>query len=140
MHEKEQKGRTYTVYDSVSEVEDVVGYKPPVFCNKCGQPLQFASFFDSLNRFTLKAWCQPCGDNWAISLSKEKYEQKMLKHWTDRVKERDGNRCRMADENCEGQLHAHHMIPKAMAPSKIYDVDNGICLCAYHHKKIHSFM
>ena len=140
MHSLEQNNRQYTVYDSPEEIKDIVKFDPPIFCNKCGQKLEYASFYDSMNRFTLKAFCRPCSDNWALPLSKESYEKKMLEHWTQRVKDRDDNRCRMADENCQGDLHAHHIIPKKAAPSKKYDVDNGICLCAYHHKKIHSFM
>lgn len=140
MHEVIKYDKKYIVYDHISEVTEITGYEPPIFCNKCGRELVHFSFYDSLNRFTIKASCKYCYDKWALSVNKEKYEAKMLERWTERVKERDGNRCRMADENCSGDLHAHHMIPKKADPSKMYDVDNGICLCAYHHKKIHSFM
>lgn len=140
MHEVKQNDKDAIVYDSIDEVKEITGYTPPIYCNKCGRNLIYFSFFDSLNRFTIKAWCKPCQDKWAISITEQKYEDKMLEHWSERVKKRDGNMCRMADQNCNGPLHAHHMIPKMMAPFKKFDVDNGICLCAYHHKQIHSFM
>lgn len=122
------------------EVCGIVGYSPPKYCNKCGIPLQFWEFYDSLNRYTLKAFCEKCHDKWAISINRKSYEEKMLQRWAERVKERDGNVCRMCDENCFGSLHAHHIIPKGLNSARAYDVDNGITLCEFHHKQIHSFM
>jgi hypothetical protein len=140
MHEVIKNEKAYMVYDSIDEVVKITGYQPPLFCNKCGKPLKYFSLYDALDRFTIKASCKDCYEKWAIPMTEEKYEEKMLERWAERVKKRDGYTCRMPDANCKGELHSHHMIPKKMAPSKKYDVDNGICLCAYHHKLIHSFM
>ena len=144
MHEGKlnENGRECTIYENsdYDEVCSVLGHSPPRYCFKDATPLQYYSFFDSLDRFTFKAFCPHCRDKWAISLSPEKYETKMLNRWAERVKDRDGHRCRMASPECEGQLHAHHMIPRSAEPSKQFDVENGITLCEFHHKKIHNFM
>ena len=138
-------GNDCTIYDSLEEALKEVGEPPvqsfyPKYCNKCGNVLIYYSFCDTLNRFTLKVVCEKCHDKWAISLSPEAYERNMLKRWTERVKERDGNKCRMQDDKCKGPLHAHHIIPKHLDPSKKYEVENGITLCEAHHKMIHRYM
>lgn len=132
-------GRECDIYDSYSEVEQIA-YLPPKHCDKCGTKLVYCSFMDSLNRFTLKAYCRKCGTGHAVSVKKEKYKDRMLKHWADRVKERAEYQCEMAGPDCDGALHAHHIIPKHLDPNRKYDVENGICLCEAHHKKIHRYM
>lgn len=139
MHKGRYHNREADIYDSYAEVCEIA-HDPPRYCEKHAEELMYFSFFDSMNRFTLKAGCKICGNSRAISLKKEKYEQRMLDHWTKLVKERSGDRCEMADEKCNGELHAHHIIPKHLDPGKKYDVENGICLCAAHHKMIHHYM
>lgn len=134
-----KNGRECDIYDEYSEVQRLA-YSPPRFCEKDGAELRYCSFLDRLNRFTLKAYCPKCKKFWAVSLRKEAYEEKMLEHWTAMVKERAGNKCEMADSRCEGELHAHHIIPKHLDPDKKYDVENGMCLCAAHHRMIHHYM
>lgn len=136
-----ETGEELTIYDSWDEVADI-SLRAPRYCQRCGAELRYGSFYDSLNRFTLKGYCptKRCGYSIAPPLSEEAYEKHMLDRWTKRVKERAFNRCEMASPECSGELHAHHIIPKALDPSKKYDVENGLCLCAAHHKKIHRFM
>lgn len=134
-----KNGKECDVYESYEEVSNIA-FQPPRYCEKDAAELKYCSFFDSIGRFTLKAFCPKCGKFWAVSVKQEKYEQRMLSHWTDLVKERAGNRCEMADAQCNGDLHAHHIIPKHLCPDRQYDVENGICLCAAHHKMIHRYM
>lgn len=139
MKTKTENGREHNLYETQEEVLDLA-YNPPWFCDKDGTELVYHSFYDSIGRFTLKAFCKTCKKNQAISIKKEKYEEQMLKHWSHLVKERALHRCEMADEHCAGPLHAHHIIPKHLDPGKKYVVENGICLCEAHHKMIHSYM
>ena len=134
-----EDGRECVIYETFEEVCKLA-VRPPRFCEICGEELTYCSFYDALNRFTLKAYCHKCKNNRAISVNKDKYEQKMLLHWSNLVKERAGYKCEMASAICEGNLHAHHIIPKHLDPSKKYDVTNGICICEKHHKLIHSYM
>lgn len=131
--------REYTIYDSQEEASEVA-YSPPKYCEKCGNILIYCSFYDSSDRFTVKAYCQQCRRNWAVPLRQEKYEEGKLKRWEKAVKERAGYQCEMIDDKCSGDLHAHHIIPKHLDPSKKYDITNGMCLCAAHHKMIHHYM
>lgn len=132
-------GRECEVYEAFAEVE-AVAFSPPRFCEKCGIELVYYSFFDSLNRFTLKAYCKTCRTGHAVSVKEDKYEAHRLKRWTEMVKERAEFKCEMAGPDCAGELHAHHIIPKHLDPNRKYDVENGICLCEAHHKKIHHYM
>lgn len=132
-------GRECEIYDTYEEVEEIA-FSPPRYCDKDGTELNYCSFFDNLNRFTLKALCPKCKKFWAVCVKEEKYEEKMLANWSKLVKERAGNKCEMASDKCEGKLHSHHIIPKHLDPTKKYDVENGMCLCAAHHKMIHSYM
>lgn len=140
MHKGRNRNREVVdIYDTYAEVCEIA-YNPPRYCEKCAKELTYFSFFDSMDRFTLKAGCNNCKSSRAVSMKKEKYEQRMLDHWTKLVKERAGDRCEMADEKCSGELHAHHIIPKHLDPGKKYDIENGMCLCAAHHKMIHHYM
>lgn len=117
-----------------------VAYRPPYYCDNDGTPLVYVQFYDSLNRPTIKAYCRKCKRNWALAQTEENYEKHRLKHWEQLVKERANNTCEMADDKCQGPMHAHHIIPKHLDPSKKYDIENGLCLCEAHHKMIHHYM
>ena len=53
------------------------------------------------------------------------------RQWRRKVKERDGNACRV----CEAQLnlHIHHIKPLEKYPDFATDIDNGITFCGNHH-------
>ena len=68
-----------------------------------------------------------------------KLDRKWPKHvaWAKRVKERDGccQKCQSTED-----LHAHHLIPRALMP-QYYDVDaNGITLCKSCHIELHKIL
>lgn len=60
-----------------------------------------------------------------------------LSRWSDFVKKRDG-RCIFCYSN--ENLHAHHIIPVSENKIYMYDINNGMTLCAECHKKIHRKM
>ena len=134
-----RNGKECEYYD-FNEICEMIKYKPPKYCNKDAAELQYCGFYDSLDRFTLKAGCPKCYETWALPLNEKAYEDNMLKHWTKKVKDRAGDRCEVADEHCAGPLHAHHIVPKHLDPSRKFDLTNGICVCEAHHKMIHSYM
>lgn len=59
-----------------------------------------------------------------------------LQEWSRLVIDRDG-KCK----GCESKnnLEAHHILPKALYPKKIYDVNNGLTLCRKCHKKTDTY-
>lgn len=132
-------GREVDIYDSFEEVCEIA-YDPPRYCERDSTELVYYSFYDQLNRFTLKAGCKTCGKNWAVGIKKENYEHRMLQHWARLVKERANFKREMSTGQCAGLLHAHHIIPKHLEPNRKYDVENGMCLCEKHHKMIHLYM
>jgi len=57
------------------------------------------------------------------------------KEWKLTVKKRDGWKCRIDNEDCRGQLDAHHILPWKDYPELRYKINNGITLCQAHHPK-----
>jgi len=41
----------------------------------------------------------------------------------------------MFNENCKGQLQAHHILRWADYPKLRYEINNGITLCIAHHPR-----
>ena len=58
--------------------------------------------------------------------------------WSKNVKNRDNWRCRIADQDCNGPLEAHHILPWRAYPNSRYSLDNGITLCRFHHPRKHT--
>jgi|SRR3990167_3365042 len=61
-------------------------------------------------------------------------KHKKLKEWSKLVRQRDNNKCVICQTT--KYIHTHHLFPKE---AKMYhylrfDIDNGITLCARHHK------
>jgi len=56
---------------------------------------------------------------------------KKLKEWSIAVRARDGNSCSYC--HATKYVHAHHIFPKEIKEFR-FDIDNGIALCAKHHK------
>lgn len=64
-------------------------------------------------------------------------ERKCLREWAKKVKERDGNVCKICGSTkC---LHAHHIIPRRKNKELWYDLNNGITLCNSCHAKVEGF-
>ena len=55
--------------------------------------------------------------------------------WARKVKVRDNWKCRIADENCNGIMEAHHILAYRSYPELRYKVNNGITLCHAHHPR-----
>lgn len=60
-------------------------------------------------------------------------DKKLIALWREAVIERAGRRCEYPECAVKTtQLHAHHFYTRRIVPLR-YDIENGICLCAYHH-------
>lgn len=53
--------------------------------------------------------------------------------WRKLVWARDGFTCQLKDNDCNGKIISHHILPWRDYPEKRYDINNGITLCRYHH-------
>lgn len=59
----------------------------------------------------------------------------MYKAWRKNVCNRDNWKCRMSNDDCNGRLEVHHILSFTLYPELRYEINNGICLCHYHHPK-----
>src|SRR3990167_10692478 len=57
--------------------------------------------------------------------------KKLFIEWTERVKLRDSHMCVICKST--EYIHTHHLIVREFKPLR-FDIDNGVCLCAKHHK------
>ena len=55
------------------------------------------------------------------------------KKWREAVFKRDNFKCKINNENCVHEIHAHHILRFADYPELRFDVNNGITLCEEHH-------
>lgn len=65
--------------------------------------------------------------------SEKKHLDGRYRGWMKAVKDRDEWVCRIADNNCNGRLEAHHILRWSKFPELRYEVNNGITLCHFHH-------
>lgn len=56
--------------------------------------------------------------------------------WREDILERDKNCCQICKDT--KNLEVHHLWAVATYPDKIYEIDNGITLCEFHHTHFHS--
>lgn len=59
----------------------------------------------------------------------------LSKDWCKRVKSRDEYKCRISNNDCDGQLEAHHILSWRDHPELRYELNNGVTLCHFHHPK-----
>lgn len=74
-------------------------------------------------------------DRSQLKKSSKKHLSVQYKYWMLAVKKRDNWLCRIADNNCNGGLEAHHILRWSKHPELRYEVNNGITLCHFHHPR-----
>ena len=77
---------------------------------------------------------------WKVDRTKIKVGERFLndplqKGWRKAVKDRDGWKCKISNNNCKGRLEAHHILTWKDYPELRYEVNNGITLCQAHHPR-----
>ena len=88
-----------------------------------------------------KSYAKPKGSSsphWRGGINREIHSLNNPKYreWRTNVFIRDGFRCRMANEDCEGKpIQAHHILRWAEYVELRYEVNNGITLCLAHHPR-----
>ncbi len=63
-----------------------------------------------------------------------RFDEARLRRWSEKVRARDGA---CVDCGATENLHAHHVVPKAEAPERAYELENGVALCESCHRKRH---
>ena len=64
------------------------------------------------------------------------YLDPIYKAFRTEVLKRDHFSCQFPDCGRKSQLEVHHIKTWKECPSLRTDVDNGITLCSYHHRKV----
>lgn len=64
------------------------------------------------------------------------YNDPQYKQWRKKVFIRDNYKCQWPHCNLKSKLNAHHIKRWSEFPGLRFITDNGITLCAYHHKMI----
>lgn len=64
-----------------------------------------------------------------MAFTKKIYKHPQYVAWRKKVYERDGFTCRLCGKD-NVYIEAHHIMPKSKFPLKIFEVGNGITLCA----------
>lgn len=76
---------------------------------------------------------------WILDRSelKESGDRRSVKYrdWRKQVWLRDKFTCRIADNNCDGRIEAHHILGYAEHVELRYNINNGITLCHAHHPR-----
>lgn len=67
--------------------------------------------------------------------SEHKHLCSKYKEWMLSVKKRDNWKCKIANEDCHGNLEAHHILGWIDYPELRYELNNGITLCHAHHPR-----
>jgi len=57
------------------------------------------------------------------------------KEWRINVYKRDNYMCKLKNNECDGRIEAHHILPWRDFENLRYEVNNGITLCAFHHPR-----
>lgn len=80
--------------------------------------------------------------HWKWNPNRDKVEQNRTRHsmynpdykeWRMSVFKRDDFTCRLHNEECNGQIQAHHIFRWIDYPELRYIINNGITLCQFHH-------
>lgn len=58
------------------------------------------------------------------------------KDWRRQICNRDNWKCKMNNKDCNGRLEVHHILGFTDYPELKYDINNGICLCHFHHPRV----
>lgn len=74
-------------------------------------------------------------DRSLLKTGREKAYDTKYKYWMLEVKNRDGWKCKIENDDCLGDLEAHHILGWRSHPELRYEINNGITLCHFHHPR-----
>lgn len=99
--------------------------------------------FTDEQRNNLRNNCQKGENHYAWIKDRSKVQKRdhnstkefVYTEWRDSIFKRDKYKCRLCNEECSGQLEAHHIFRWKDYPELRYLVTNGITLCHFHHPR-----
>jgi|SRR3990167_2599078 len=70
-----------------------------------------------------------------ISRHKDVLSRPQYNEWRKNIFSRDNWKCKISNNDCKGQLEAHHILSWRDYKELRYEVNNGITLCQFHHPR-----
>lgn len=67
------------------------------------------------------------------------YNDPQYKLWRQKIYSRDKYTCQWPGCNSKKKIQAHHILKWSEYPGLRYHINNGICLCRYHHDSIKNY-
>jgi len=74
-------------------------------------------------------------DRSLIDMNKRRNRTLECIQWRESVFGRDGYKCKINNQKCNGQLEAHHILPWRDFSELRFNINNGITLCHAHHPR-----
>jgi len=107
-------------------------------CCDCGKTL---SSMKSIRCVKCKSIFISGKNNWKWIIDRTQIKRQLErnnpndKQWKYNVYKRDGFKCKIANEDCNGKIEAHHILSWKDYPELRYNINNGITLCHAHHPR-----
>jgi len=64
------------------------------------------------------------------------YTDPDYKKWREKIRKRDKHKCQFPNCSSKSKLQVHHILRWQDYPGLRYDPNNGITLCALHHRMV----
>ena len=74
-------------------------------------------------------------DRSLIKISDRHSADALYYEWRNKVYLRDNWKCKIGNQDCDGRIEAHHILPWRDYPELRYNENNGITLCHSHHPR-----
>lgn len=74
-------------------------------------------------------------DRSSVDLNKRRWNTKECIRWREEVFTRDNYCCRISNQDCDGEVQAHHILRWSEYPELRFNINNGITLCHRHHPR-----
>ncbi len=104
-------------------------------CSHCGKLFEIVPSRLGMRKYCSKA-CYLEATKAVLTNIKQLRESSTYKEWRLFVYNRDGFKCQSCG-TIGKNLNAHHIVPVAVDPTRIFDENNGITLCVECHKLAH---
>jgi len=64
------------------------------------------------------------------------FNDPQYKSWRKSIRQRDNHKCQWPNCNKNKGIQVHHILPWSQYPGLRFNINNGICLCKFHHNMI----
>lgn len=137
IHQIEKWEKSYKKVQWIKDSKEFTERK----CRNCGETKFYYVYLKRDDKFhCIMAYCINCG-NYQMQQMPHNANARTntnLSKWSFAVRYRDEEKCTICGST--ENLNAHHIVPVSIDRSKMYDVENGICLCKNCHDFVHKYL